>query len=86
MDWIVMKCLEKDCKRRYQTTGGLGADIQRYLGDQPVEARPPSLPYRLRRISLAQTREAVLAGSSSAATDHRTAAITNCRPAEGALM
>jgi tetratricopeptide (TPR) repeat protein/tRNA A-37 threonylcarbamoyl transferase component Bud32 len=47
LDWIVMKCLEKDRTRRYETANGLAADIQRHLGDEPVTAGPPSAGYRL---------------------------------------
>jgi WD40 repeat protein/serine/threonine protein kinase len=47
LDWIVMKCLEKDRTRRYDTANGLARDLMRYLADQPVEACPPSLGYRL---------------------------------------
>jgi WD40 repeat protein/serine/threonine protein kinase len=46
LDWIVMKCLEKDRTRRYETASGLALDIQRYLADEPVEACPPSKRYR----------------------------------------
>ena len=42
LDWIVMKCLEKDRDRRYETANGLARDIQRYLAGEPVEARPPA--------------------------------------------
>jgi serine/threonine protein kinase/tetratricopeptide (TPR) repeat protein len=49
LDWIVMKCLEKDRGRRYETTNGLARDVQRYLADEVVEARPPSTGYRLRK-------------------------------------
>ncbi len=49
LDWIVMKCLEKDRKRRYETASGLARDIQRYLADEPVEACPPGAGYRLRK-------------------------------------
>src|SRR5262249_12207741 len=49
LDWIVMKCLEKDRTRRYDTTDGLARDIERYLRDEPVEACPPSAGYRLRK-------------------------------------
>jgi serine/threonine protein kinase len=49
LDWIVMKCLEKDRERRYETANGLAADIQRYLGDEPIQACPPSASYRLRK-------------------------------------
>jgi tetratricopeptide (TPR) repeat protein len=49
LDWIVMKALEKDRSRRYETATGLARDIQRYLMDEPVEACPPSAGYRLRK-------------------------------------
>jgi serine/threonine protein kinase/Flp pilus assembly protein TadD len=49
LDWIVMKALEKDRNRRYETANGLGLDIQRYLDDEPVLACPPSVGYRLRK-------------------------------------
>jgi len=49
LDWIVMKCLEKDRTRRYETANGLAADLQRHLENQPVEARPPSAAYRLEK-------------------------------------
>ena len=42
LDWIVMKSLEKDRKRRYETANDFAADVMRYLTDQPVEACPPS--------------------------------------------
>jgi serine/threonine protein kinase len=50
LDWIVMKSLEKDRKRRYETANGLAMDIQRYLGNEPVVARPPSRLYRLQKL------------------------------------
>ena len=50
LDWIVMKCLEKDRTRRYETVHGLARDIERHLGDEPVLARPPSVAYRLRKL------------------------------------
>jgi WD40 repeat protein/serine/threonine protein kinase len=49
LDWIVMKCLEKDRTRRYETASGLAADLQRYLENEPVFARPPSTVYRLQK-------------------------------------
>ena len=49
LDWIVMKCLEKDRTRRYATANGLSTDIRRYLQHEPVVARPPSALYRLRK-------------------------------------
>ena len=50
LDWIVMKALEKDRKRRYETANGLAMDIQRYLSNEPVVARPPSRYYRLQKL------------------------------------
>ena len=47
LDWIVMKALEKDRVRRYETANGLAMDIERYLSDEPVQACPPSAGYRL---------------------------------------
>jgi tetratricopeptide (TPR) repeat protein len=49
LDWITMKALEKDRRRRYETAGGLAADIGRYRSNLPVEAGPPSAWYRLRK-------------------------------------
>ena len=49
LDWVVMKALEKDRTRRYDTANGLARDIQRYLADEVVEARPPSRGYRLKK-------------------------------------
>lgn len=49
LDWIVMKCLEKDRTRRYETANGFARDLQHYLDDEPVEACPPSTLYRLRK-------------------------------------
>jgi eukaryotic-like serine/threonine-protein kinase len=46
LDWIVMKALEKDRARRYETASGLAADLRRYLDDEPVQACPPSALYR----------------------------------------
>jgi WD40 repeat protein/serine/threonine protein kinase len=49
LDWIVMKCLEKDRTRRYETANGLAVDIARHLNNEPVLARPPTAAYRLRK-------------------------------------
>jgi serine/threonine protein kinase len=49
LDWIVMKALEKDRTRRYETANGFAADVQRYLDGEPVQAVPPSLGYRARK-------------------------------------
>jgi serine/threonine protein kinase/WD40 repeat protein len=51
LDWITLKALEKDRTRRYATVAALAADIQRFLSDQPIEARPPSAIYRLRKFT-----------------------------------
>jgi WD40 repeat protein/serine/threonine protein kinase len=50
LDWIVMKALEKDRSRRYETAGAFAADVQRYLRDEPVLAGPASAGYRLRKL------------------------------------
>jgi tetratricopeptide (TPR) repeat protein len=51
LDWIVMKALEKDRARRYETANGFAQDIERYLADEPVLACPPSAGYRLRKFA-----------------------------------
>jgi WD40 repeat protein len=51
LDWIVMRCLEKDRNRRYESASGLATDVQRYLADEPVLACPPSAAYRLRKFA-----------------------------------
>jgi hypothetical protein len=50
LDWIVMKCLEKDRTRRYETANGLASDIQRHLNHEAVLARPPSAAYRFQKL------------------------------------
>jgi WD40 repeat protein/serine/threonine protein kinase len=50
LDWIVMKCLEKDRTRRYDTANGLAMDIQRHLANEPVVARPPSTAYKIQKL------------------------------------
>ena len=49
LDWIVMKCLEKDRTRRYDTATGLAADLKRHLNNEPVTARPPSAAYKFQK-------------------------------------
>ena len=49
LDWIVMKCLEKDRTRRYDTANGLAMDIQRHLTNEPIVARPPSTAYKIQK-------------------------------------
>jgi serine/threonine protein kinase/tetratricopeptide (TPR) repeat protein len=51
LDWIVMKALEKDRTRRYETANGFALDVQRYLSGEPVLAVPPSTGYRLRKFA-----------------------------------
>ncbi len=51
LDWIVMKALEKDRSRRYETANGFAMDVQRYLADEPVIACPPSSGYRFRKFA-----------------------------------
>jgi serine/threonine protein kinase len=58
LDWIVMKALEKDRNRRYETASAFAADVQRYLDDEPVHACPPSALYRFRKF--ARRRKAAL--------------------------
>jgi serine/threonine protein kinase/tetratricopeptide (TPR) repeat protein len=50
LDWIVMKCLEKDRTRRYETANGLAVDIKRHLNNETVVARPPSSAYRFQKL------------------------------------
>jgi hypothetical protein len=50
LDWIVMRCLEKDRTRRYETANGLASDIQRHLSNEPVIARPPSRLYQFQKM------------------------------------
>jgi serine/threonine protein kinase len=62
LDWIVMKALEKDRTRRYETANGFAADVLRHLSYEPVLAAPPSRSYRLRRF-VRKHRAAVVAAS-----------------------
>jgi serine/threonine-protein kinase len=63
LDWIVMKCLEKDRNRRYETAAALARDIERYLADEPVEAGPPSAGYRLRKFARKYRRGLLTSGA-----------------------
>jgi tetratricopeptide (TPR) repeat protein len=65
LDWIVMKCLEKDRTRRYETANGVAMDVRRHLDNEPVLARPPSSAYRLSKF--ARRHRAGLAASVGAA-------------------
>ena len=51
LDWIVMKALEKDRSRRYETASAFAADVRRFLAEEPIEARPPSTWYRFRKLA-----------------------------------
>ena len=62
LDWIVMKALEKDRTRRYETASGLARDIQRYLDDEVVEARPPSTGYRIGKFVRRHKAQVIAAG------------------------
>src|SRR5271157_1270842 len=66
LDWIVLKCLEKDRTRRYETANGLAMDIQHYLHQEPVLARPPSQLYRLQKL-VRRNRIVFLSGAAIAA-------------------
>ena len=67
LDWIVMKCLEKDRSRRYETANGLALDLNRHLNHEPVLACPPSAFYRLHK-AWRRNRIAVSAGVAVAAS------------------
>ncbi|HEY2883556.1 MAG TPA: protein kinase, partial [Pirellulales bacterium] len=62
LDWIVMKALEKDRNRRYETASAFSADVERYLADEPVQACPPSAVYRFRK-TIRRHRAAILASA-----------------------
>jgi tetratricopeptide (TPR) repeat protein len=63
LDWVVMKALEKERGRRYETANGLARDVQRFLADEVVEARPPSTGYRVRKF-VRRNRGSVLAAAA----------------------
>ncbi|HJZ91946.1 MAG TPA: protein kinase [Gemmataceae bacterium] len=62
LDWVVMKCLEKDRSRRYETVDALAKDVERYLADEPVHACPPSTGYRVRKF-VRRNRQTLLVAS-----------------------
>jgi tetratricopeptide (TPR) repeat protein len=66
LDWIVMKALEKDRNRRYETASAFAADVQRYLKDEPVQACPPSTWYRFRKFAR-RNRKLLIPAASLAA-------------------
>ena len=95
LDWIVMKALEKDRARRYETASGLARDVERYLRDEPVEACPPSARYRLSKF-VRRNKGPVLAaalvlltlavgiiGTTFGLVPRRTRAACRGRPGEG---
>jgi eukaryotic-like serine/threonine-protein kinase len=63
LDWIVMKCLEKDRNRRYESASSFARDVERYLHNEPVQACPPSTWYRAHKF--ARRQKAVLAVAAS---------------------
>ena len=65
LDWIVMKTLEKDRTRRYDTANGLAMDVQRYLNSEPIVARPPSNLYRFQKL-IRRNKLAFAAGTAVA--------------------
>ena len=62
LDWVLLKALEKDRTRRYETANGLARDIERYLADEVVEARPPTSGYRLRKFVRRHKGQVIAAG------------------------
>jgi len=66
LDWVVMKCLEKDRERRYDTADALAVDLRRFLRDEPVEAGPPSVVYRTKKF-MRRHRASVITGVGVAA-------------------
>ncbi len=83
LDWIILKCLEKDRTRRYETAGALVADIERYLNHQPVQAGPPGLIYRTRKWVKRHRKRlavaAVLIAALSIAAERERAAVRAAR-------
>ncbi len=67
LDWIAMKCLEKDRNRRYETASSLARDVEHYLADEPVQACPPSTSYRFRKFAR-RNKTLLAAGSAIAVT------------------
>jgi len=93
LDWIVMKCLEKDRTRRYDTANGLAMDLKRHLNHEPVVARPPSAAYRFQkafrrnRVAFAATGAVVVALAFGLVTTQRQALrATRAERAKQALL
>ncbi len=66
LDWIVMRAIEKDRTRRYQSANSLAEDVERFLREEPVEARPATLTYRLKKF-VRRNKVGVFAGATAAA-------------------
>ena len=62
LDWVLLKALEKDRRRRYETANGLARDLEHYLADEVVEARPPTSGYRLRKFVRRHKGQVIAAG------------------------
>ena len=62
LDWVTLKCLEKDKERRYASANALARELERHLSDEVVEARPPTVGYRIKK-TIRRNRVAVIAGS-----------------------
>ena len=67
LDWIVMKCLEKDRTRRYETANGIAADLKRHLNNEPIVARPPNSAYRFQKLVRRNKLAFAAAGAVAAA-------------------
>ncbi len=63
LQWIVLKAMDKDRGRRYETASGLAMDLQRYLADEPIAARPPTTMYRFRKFARRHRVGVVLTGA-----------------------
>jgi hypothetical protein len=74
LDWIVMKALEKDRTRRYETANGFAADILRHLAHEPVAAAPPSRAYRVRKF-VRNHRGAVISAAGNGITSNSKRAV-----------
>ena len=87
LDWIVMKAIEKDRTRRYETVNGLAADLARFLRHEPVMARSPTTTYRLRRFvrrnRAGVAAAAVVSGALVAGTLGASVGLIRARAAEG---
>ena len=77
LDWIVMKCLEKDRERRYATPTALAEELEHYLNNEPVKARPPSANYRLAK--LVKRNKGVFAGAGFIAATLAVATVVSVR-------